>query len=235
MSTKGRVLLVEDDAETRDLVADALHADGFEVEPHGRADAARRALGGGMIDAVVLDVWLPDANGIELCQEWRRSGARVPILMLTARSDIRSRVAGLDAGADDYLTKPFAVAELRARLRALVRRGPRRSIDRRFKGGEVSVDFERRQAWVGGEEVPLTRRELEVMARLARAGGDAVARKDLLEDIWGAVTAEATASLEVILARLRRKLERGGRGSLIRTVRGYGYALHARDDLEDAS
>jgi len=222
-------LLVEDDADTRELVACALAADGFEVEAYARAKAAERAVAGGDVGAIVLDVSLPDANGLDVCREWRRTGADAPILMLTARCDVSSRVAGLDAGADDYLTKPFAVAELRARLRALVRRSARRSVDRVFKAGAITIDFERRQAWVGQEEVPLTRRELDVAARLVRGAGGVVARKELLADLWGERSADATASLEVILARLRRKLERGGRGSLIRTVRGIGYAIQSPD------
>jgi DNA-binding response OmpR family regulator len=174
---------------------------------------------------VILDVWLPDANGIELCREWRENGVRTPILMLTARTDVASRVAGLDAGADDYLGKPFALAELRARMRALLRRQPQATGERVLRRSNLFVDFQRRQAWVAGVEVPLTRRELDLLERLARGRGHAVARDDLLEDVWGHATDEAAASLEVILARLRRKLEHDGKGSLIRTLRGYGYAL----------
>jgi len=174
---------------------------------------------------VVLDLALPDASGIDLCREWRRSRVRVPILMLTARSDVASRIAGLNAGADDYLGKPFAVAELQARLRALLRRAPRSEEDWILKRGDVTVDFQRRQAWVGGEEVPITRREIEVLARIASSHGRAVAREDLLEEVWGEANEEAAASLEVMVSRLRRKLERGGRVAVIRTIRGHGYAL----------
>jgi two-component system, OmpR family, response regulator len=229
---KSRILVVEDDVETRRLVQETLSEDGFEVDAHGRAKGGESALRLGGISAVILDVWLPDANGIELCREWRKNGILLPILMLTARSDVTSRVAGLDAGADDYLGKPFALAELRARLRALLRRGHRQPVDRVFRRNDVVVDFQKRQAWVAGGEVPLTRREIDVLARLARGDGDAVAREDLLEDVWGESTAEATASLEVILARLRRKLERRGKGTLIRTIRGYGYALLGGDSGE---
>jgi DNA-binding response OmpR family regulator len=221
----GRILLVEDDPETRDVIAAALRADGFEVDVEGRAQDARRALRAYEVALVILDVWLPDANGIDLCREWRASGVRTPILMLTARTDVASRVAGLDAGADDYVGKPFALAELRARLRALLRRGPQTTGERLLRRPNLTVDFQRRQAWVAGAEVPLTRRELDLLERLARGRGHAVARDDLLGDVWGEATEEAAASLEVILARLRRKLERGAKGSLIRTLRGYGYAL----------
>ena len=220
-----RILLVEDDAETRAAVARALADDGHQVTSVDRGEAGTRALDSGEIAAVILDVFLPDASGIDLCRAWRASGVRVPVLMLTARTDVSSRVKGLDAGADDYLGKPFALSELRARLRALLRRGADPESRRVLRLGSVSLDFGRRQAFVGKTEVPLTRREIDVLERLAWARGHAVSRADLLDEIWGESTPEAAASLEVIVARVRRKLERGDRESLIRTVRGFGYAL----------
>jgi two-component system, OmpR family, response regulator len=222
---EGRVLVVEDDPETREVVARALREDGFSVEAQARAASGTRAMQKGGVSAVILDVWLPDGSGIDMCRAWRSRGLDVPILMLTARTDVGSRVAGLEAGADDYLGKPFALAELRARLRALLRRGPRSSRERVLRRGDVVVDFARRQAFAAETEVPLTRREIEVLERLFRGGGHAVARDDLLDEIWGEASDAAAASLEVILARLRRKLERDRKGVLIRTVRGFGYAL----------
>ena len=227
-----RVLLVEDDVPTRILVKKALVEEGHTVEVHGSGAAGTRAVLAGGFAAVVLDVLLPDASGIELCREWRRRRIRVPILMLTARSDVASRVAGLDAGADDYLGKPFALAELKARLRAMLRRDATPERDWVLRRGDVTVDFRRRRAWVGGSEVPITRREIEVLARLASSRGRAVARDDLLEEIWGEATAEAAASLEVIVSRLRSKLEGAGRGALVRTIRGHGYALAGGPDEE---
>jgi two-component system OmpR family response regulator len=224
-----KIVVIEDDAETREAVRRALAEDGFDVETHGRASTGHDAMVQGSVAAVILDVSLPDGNGIDACREWRRNGLRTPILMLTARTDVGSRVAGLDAGADDYLGKPFALAELRARLRALLRRGPAAASNRVLRRAEIVVDFERRQAWVAGIEVPLTRRELDVLERLARGGGHAVARNDLLEEVWGEASPETAASLEVILARLRRKLELDGKGMLIRTIRGFGYALAATE------
>jgi two-component system, OmpR family, response regulator len=226
---RGRILLLEDDAEMRDVVAAALEEEGYDVVAHARARGGERVLRAGGVAAVILDVWLPDGNGIDLCRGWRQSGLDVPVLMLTARTDVGSRVAGLDAGADDYLGKPFALAELRARLRALLRRGPHSTEERVLRHADVVVDFHRRQAWVAGAEVPVTRREIEVLERLARSRGRAVAREDLLEQVWGDATQEAAGSLEVIVARLRRKLEREKRGTLIRTVRGFGYALVTQD------
>jgi two-component system, OmpR family, response regulator len=219
------VLVVEDDAETRRVVEEALAADGHRVTAVGQGEAGGKILRAGGIAAVVLDVGLPDGSGIDLCREWRRAGIRVPILILTARTDVSSRVKGLDAGADDYIGKPFALSELRARLRALLRRGTRPVAEQVLERGPLRVDFGRRQAWVGSAEVPLTRRELEVLERLFWAKGHAVSRDDLLEEVWGKATPETAASLEVIIARLRRKLEGGAGTVLIRTLRGYGYAL----------
>jgi two-component system OmpR family response regulator len=220
-----RVAIVEDDREMRELLRDALGGEGYAVTAVGDGESASALVHGGGVDLVILDVWLPDANGVDLCRTWRRSGLRIPILMLTARTDVAARVAGLEAGADDYLGKPFALAELRARLSALLRRGARPLRGEVFRRGPVTVDFGRRQAWIAGEEVAITRRELEVLERLAEAGGRAVSRDDLLQDVWGESTKEAAASLEVMVARLRRKLERPGGSPLVRTVRGYGYAI----------
>jgi len=222
------VLVVEDDSETREVVAAALTAEGRRVLAVGRAVAASQALRAGDVDAAILDVFLPDGNGIELCRQWRRDGLAVPILVLTARGDIGARVEGLDAGADDYLVKPFAVSELRARVRALLRRARHGRAERVFEHGPLRVNFARREVRLAGAEVPLTRRELDVLERLCSAGGHAVARDDLLEDVWGDATPKTAASLEVIVARLRHKLEPMGAGTLIRTLRGFGYALAGR-------
>jgi two-component system, OmpR family, response regulator len=227
-----RVAVVEDDREMRELLREAVGNQGYTVTAVGTAAAAETVVLGGEVDAVILDVWLPDADGVDLCRGWRRAGLRMPILMLTARTDVAARVAGLDAGADDYLGKPFALAELRARLAALLRRGGRPLRGELFRRGPVTVDFGRRQAWVAGQEVAITRRELEVLERLAEAGGRAVSRDDLLQDVWGESTREAAASLEVMVARLRRKLERPGGSALVRTVRGYGYAIVSGGDAE---
>jgi two-component system OmpR family response regulator len=226
-----RVAVVEDDREMRELLREALGNEGYAVTAVGSGAAANETVRGGDVDAVILDVWLPDADGVELCRAWRRSGLRIPILMLTARTDVAARVSGLEAGADDYLGKPFALAELRARLTAL-RRGGRPLRGELFRRGPVTVDFGRRQAWVGGQEVAITRRELEVLERLAEAGGHAVSRDDLLQDVWGEATRETAASLEVMVARLRRKLERPGGSAIVRTVRGYGYAVVSGEDAD---
>lgn len=218
-------VVVEDDPETRAFVSRALEEEGLEVRAAARAEAARALLRDSAADLVVLDVGLPGPSGFELCAELRREGHGVPILMLTARSDVASRVEGLEMGADDYLGKPFALAELRARVRALLRRARTAPPSALVEHAGVRVDVRRRRAFRGGEELPLTRRELDLLVRLLRAGGVVVPREALLEDVWGRGTPEAAASLEVIVSRLRRKLPRSGGGSLVRNVRGVGYAL----------
>jgi DNA-binding response OmpR family regulator len=219
-------VVVEDDPETRSFVARALQEEGLEVRTAGRAESARSLVREGDVDLVVLDVGLPGASGFELCAEIRREGSGVPILMLTAHSDVGSRVEGLETGADDYLGKPFALAELKARVRALLRRTRPGTAESVLEHAGVRVDLRRRRAFRGNEEIPLTRRELDLLARLVRARGVVVPREVLLEDLWGQDTPEAAASLEVIVSRLRRKLPRGAEGtSLVRNVRGVGYSI----------
>lgn len=219
------VVVVEDDAETREFVARALAEEGLDVRVAARAEPARALLRDGGVGLVVLDVGLPGATGFDLCEELRREGFDVPILMLTARSDVASRVEGLEKGADDYLGKPFALAELRARVRALLRRARTAPPAAIVEHAGIRVDLRRRRAFRGDEELPLTRRELDLLVRLMKARGVVVPREALLEDVWGRDTPEAAASLEVIVSRLRRKLPRPDGGSLVRNVRGVGYAL----------
>ena len=219
------VVVVEDDAETREFVARALAEEGLDVRVAARAEPARALLRDGGVGLVVLDVGLPGATGFDLCEELRREGFDVPILMLTARSDVASRVEGLEKGADDYLGKPFALAELRARVRALLRRARTAPPAAIVEHAGIRVDLRRRRAFRGDEELPLTRRELDLLVRLLKARGVVVPREALLEDVWGRDTPEAAASLEVIVSRLRRKLPRPDGGSLVRNVRGVGYAL----------
>jgi two-component system OmpR family response regulator len=226
-----RILVVEDDATTRDALARALRLDGHRVETAARGEAASRLLQTPPWGAVVLDLGLPDGSGLDWCREWRRRGDSFPILILTARGDVGSRVEGLDAGADDYLGKPFALSELKARVRALLRRARDGGSHRLLAHGDLRIDFAKRRALAGPNEVPITRREFEVLERLAGARGRVVAKEDLLEELWGEATPETAASLEVIITRLRRKLDRGAAESLIRTLRGEGYAIQVRSDL----
>jgi len=221
--------VVEDDAATRDLLADALRSEGFAVLKAARGASVIDILREQPCAALILDVGLPDGSGIDWCREWRRRGVTLPVLMVTARADLDSRVCGLDAGADDYLGKPFALSELKARVRALLRRAGGGAPGRVFSRGALRVDFARRRATKAGREVPLTRREFEVLERLTDARGRVVAKNDLLDELWGDATPQSAASLEVIVGRLRRKLHAEVHDGLIRTVRGLGYAIEMVD------
>lgn len=214
-----RILVVDDDDVVQSAVARALRADGHVVVAAGDLQTAREHVFLG-IDLVVLDLRLPDGFGLELCLELRREGASSPVLLLTALTDVAQRVAGLDAGADDFMAKPFSIAELRARVRALGRRGP---TPRGFRLvlGDVELDFGGRDARRAGQPVSLTAREWSILELLARRSGRVVRHSDLLEGVWGEVNEVVADTLGVLVGRLRRKLGT----DLIRTFRGEGYAL----------
>lgn len=216
------LLVVDDHPELLDLVSRALSRDDHVVRTAATLACAREAIAARVPDVLILDVALPDGTGVHLCRELRRDRATLPILLLTAHGEVGERVAGLDAGADDFLPKPFAVAELRARVRALGRRGPleRATIARL---GEVELDFGRRRAAQGGDEVPLTAREWSLLELLVMRSGHVVPRGEILESVWGESSHAANASLDVIIARLRRKLAL----TSLRTVRGAGYMLES--------
>ena len=219
-----RILIVEDNVEVRTFVESILRQEGHE--PHGvatRAEAEEAFRHGGFAGAV-LDWMLPDGSGVELCRKLRSAGNATPVLILTARGEVEDRVAGLDAGADDYLKKPFAAAELKARVRALLRRGPRLTEDV-VRFGTVEVHVSARRVVAEGKEILLTAREFAIVEELARAHGRVLPRTTLLLAVWGTDDAAAAASLEVLIARIRRKLAAAGAPDLIRTMRGVGYAL----------
>lgn len=214
-----RVLVIDDDPDVRSVVARALEGDGHALVTASTLKGARDAVGEG-VDLVVLDLGLPDGRGLELCRELREVGSSIPILILTAMTAVATRVEGLDAGADDFLSKPFAVAELRARVRAL---GRRRELPRQltYVHGSVRLDLAGRRATRDGRDVPVTAREWSILEVLAGRAGRVVPRDELLEGVWGDITETAAGSLEVLIARLRRKLG----SELIETLRGRGYML----------
>lgn len=214
------VLVVDDDPELCELVETALERDGHAVSAAGSLAQSRTALGKRIPDVVVLDLGLPDGSGIELCEELRARGVEVPVLILTASGEVSARVRGLDAGADDYLVKPFAVAELRARVRALGRRRER-PVQARLERGDVVLDLGARRAWRRDLEVTLTAKEWAIVEALARVPGEIVKRDDLLRAVWGEPSDAAAASFGVLLSRIRRKLGHDA----IRTVRGEGHGL----------
>lgn len=217
-----RILLVEDNARVVASVAHSLAEAGHVVLSAPTATRAREALERERFELLILDVGLPDGSGLALCRELREGGAVTPILVLTARNDVDDRVAGLDAGADDYLGKPFSSVELRARVRALGRRGPRWTESTRSFGA-LTIDRDRRVVLRAGERVPLTAREFDLVAVLAWADGRVVLRDDVLDTVWGEATERTSASLDVLLGRARRKLASDD-GEVIRTIRNVGYA-----------
>jgi DNA-binding response OmpR family regulator len=214
------LLVVDDQPELRDMLARAFERESHRVSLAGSLEEARGSLAAEPPDVIVLDVELPDGSGVDLCRELRREDVRIPILLLTAHGEVRQRVEGLDAGADDFLPKPFAVAELRARVRALGRRGP---IERGtvVTIADVELDLGACVATRDGEEIPVTAREWAILKLLAAKPGRVVSRATILDSVWDDVSGAASASLDTLIARIRRKLGAGA----IRTVRSEGYAL----------
>lgn len=218
-----RILLVEDSERVAATVGQGLRTGGCSVVVAASLRAADDAFESQRFDVAVVDIGLPDGSGLEWCRATRERGASVPVLLLTARNGVSDRVAGLDAGADDYLGKPFSMDELLARVRALARRGPRWSESvRRF--GAMTIDRDRRQVTIGDARLPLTARELDIVALLAWRDGRVVPRDEVLEAVWGEATDRVGASLDVLLARIRRKLAEQGIREAVRTVRQVGYA-----------
>lgn len=215
-----RLLLVDDATDLLDLVTRSLSRDGHEVQTAVTLEQARQLLSTSTPDVVILDLELPDGSGIDLCRQLRQAGNTVPVLLLTAHGEVHRRVTGLDAGADDFVAKPFAMAELRARVRALGRRGP---MDRpsTIELGTLMIDLASRRAFDAGREIPVTGREWAVLELLLGRRGRVVSRAAILEVVWGDEGEGANASLDVIMMRIRRKLGT----SLIRTVRGEGYVI----------
>lgn len=218
-----RTLLVEDNERLSSVIVRALRHVGHTVELAATCARAREELP--HVELAIVDVGLPDGSGLDLCRQARATGIDVPVLILTARNGVADRVAGLDAGADDYLGKPFAVEELVARVRALGRRGPRLAEARRTFG-DLVIDRERRSVTKGGAAVPLTPRELDLVVLLAWRDGRVVSRADILEIVWGDADERNAPSLEVLVRRIRRKVGEDA----VRTVRNAGYAWGARSN-----
>jgi two-component system OmpR family response regulator len=219
-----RLLLVEDERKLLKALRAGLEAEGYEVETAATGTEAERRLAEPGFDAVVLDRMLPGRDGVQLLAGLRAAGRTVPVLMLTARDAVEDRVAGLDAGADDYLVKPFQFAELLARLRSLLRRG-RGGREIVLAAGDLTVDLlDRRVTW-DGREVELRPREYEVLVYLLRRRGEVVTREMLGRDVWADQDYPLTNVIDVTVANLRKALERAGGPPLVRTVRGAGFVL----------
>jgi DNA-binding response OmpR family regulator len=219
-----RVLVVEDEPKMRRILQRDLATEGYDVTAAATGDEGQAALAGGGFDAVVLDWLLPGRDGHELLTDLRRSGSRVPVLLLTARDTVEDRGAGLDRGADDYLVKPFATAELLARVRALLRRGTDDRVNV-LRAGDLEADLLERRVRRAGQEVPLRAREFEVLVYLMRHAGRAVTRDMLGRDVWHEPDHNLTNVIDVTMTQLRRKLDRAGLPAPVETVRGVGFRL----------
>ena len=224
--TAARVLLVEDELSIAEPFALALARNGFEPLIARTAAEALRLGVEADPDVVLLDIGLPDGDGRDVCRELRRV-SDVPIIMLTARGTVTDRVVGLELGADDYVVKPFAAGEVISRIRAVLRRGRTvSSSPRMLVVRELSLDVEARRAWLAGAELDLTRKEYDLLARLARDAGRVVSRETLMSDVWDENWFGSTKTLDVHVSGLRRKLgDDPGSAGLIQTVRGVGFRL----------
>ncbi|MGD0288187.1 MAG: response regulator transcription factor [Candidatus Binataceae bacterium] len=220
----GRLLIVEDEADLQKSLRLGLSEDGFTVTCADSAESAERILADQTFDAIVLDLRLPGKDGIDLLRELRAAGNQTPVLALTARGSLDDRVIGLDSGADDYLTKPFAFAELIARLRALLRRHANIA-QSTLKIADLEFDTVRRRAARGGRDLGLSPKETILLELLMRNAGQPVTRTMIAEVVWGSAYNDFTNLIEVFVNRLRQKINDGAGDSLIVTVRGVGYSM----------
>lgn len=218
-----KLLVVEDEKPTAAFLRRGLSEEGFAVDVAGDADSADAAVQVNDYDAILLDVMLPGGDGFSLCRRWRANGVQAPILFLTARDDVADRVRGLDRGGDDYLVKPFAFAELLARVRALLRRRQTIPASAQLQVGDLVVDTNRKQVTRGGQVIGLTMREYQVLEYLVQHAGEVVTRTNLWEHVWDSQSVPDSNVVDVYVRYLRNKL--GRTPDLIRTVRGGGYVL----------
>src|SRR4051795_4561572 len=220
-----RILVVDDEPAVREAVDRALRLDGYRTELAQDGRAALTALASAPPDALVLDVLMPDVDGLEVCRRLRAAGDRTPVLMLTARDAVADRVRGLDAGADDYLVKPFALEELLARVRALLRRARDGEEGGVLRFADLVLDPVSYEVTRGDRLIELTRTEHLLLELFLRNPRQVLTRSVIFERVWGYDFGYASNSLDVYVGYLRRKTEQGGRPRLIQTIRGVGYAL----------
>jgi two-component system response regulator MprA len=221
------LLVVDDDASVREALALVLSLDGFEVTTAGDGREAIRTLSVGQPDAVILDVLMPGLDGLEVCRRMRATGDRTPVLMLTARTEVSERVAGLEAGADDYLAKPFAREELIARLRALLRRTGWGGDEEVLRFEDLELDPRAHEVRRGDRLLELTRTEFLLLELLMSHPRQVLTRGTIFDRVWGYDFGPSSNSLEVYVGYLRRKTEADGGHRLVHTVRGVGYVLRA--------
>lgn len=219
------ILVVDDDPALRSALDRALKLEGYRVSFAHDGRQALQMMTGGSQDAVILDLGLPLMDGIEVCRRVRERGDRTPVLMLTARDAVSDRVEGLDAGADDYLVKPFALDELLARVRALLRRTVATPAEAILKFADVVLDLQTMEVRRGKRELELTRTEFRLLELFMRNPRVVLSRSRIFEEVWGYDFGASSNALEVYVSYLRRKLEADGEPRLIHTVRGVGYTL----------
>jgi DNA-binding response OmpR family regulator len=222
-----RILLVEDEPRAAQMLAKGLREAAYAVDVVGDGERAVYQTSIADYDAIILDVVLPLKDGLAVCREIRREGSVVPVLMLTARDAVEARIAGLDSGADDYLTKPFDFGELLARLRAVIRRGRRPLTPSIVRVGPLELDTRARRAFRRGEPLVLTAREYALLEHLVLHAEEVVGRADIAEHVWDSPYETMSNVIDVCVQRLRRKIDDHGRPSLIVTRRGEGYMLSA--------
>src|SRR4051812_26851344 len=226
--TSGRILVVDDEPAVRQALERALALAGYQVDVAADGMDAIDQLTASSPDAIVLDVLMPRLDGLEVCRRLRAAGDHTPILMLTARHAVSDRVAGLDAGADDYLVKPFALDELLARLRALLRRSGSAESAEILAFADLRMDLATREVTRGDLDIPLTRTEFLLLELFLRNPRRVLTREIIFDRVWGYDFGTNSNSLEVYVSYLRRKTEEGGRPRLIHTVRGVGYVMREK-------
>ncbi|MFZ4515113.1 MAG: response regulator transcription factor [Acidimicrobiia bacterium] len=222
-----RILIAEDDRAARESLVRALELEGYDVTAVSNGALALEVIPGANPDVLVLDVMMPDVDGLTVCRSVRAKGNHVPILMLTARTETSDRVVGLDAGADDYLPKPYVLDELLARLRALRRSAPVEA-DPTLQLADLRIDLEGRRAWRGDRELDLTKTEFDLLVLLVRNAGVVLDHSTIYDHIWGYDFGPDSKNLAVYIGYLRRKTEEGNESRLIDTVRGVGYVARIR-------
>lgn len=224
-----RMLIIDDDARTRAFVAEGLRQQGQTVDEAADGDTGLHLALDGDYDAIVVDRMMPGLSGLDAVRSMRASGLKTPVLMLTALGAVDDRVDGLNAGADDYLVKPFAFSELSARIQALIRRPPLADQTQRHAVGDLVVNVAAHRATRAGQVLDLTPHEFKLLERLARNAGQAVTRTMLLESLWGFHFDPRANLIDAHISRLRAKVDRGFEGNLIQTIRGVGYVLKQAD------
>lgn len=222
-----KLLLVEDEKKMASFIERGLKEEGFVVDVAYDGEAGWDYVSANDYDAVVLDLMLPKMNGIALCGKIREKGLQLPVLMLTARDAVEDKVKGLDAGADDYLTKPFAFDELLARLRALLRRPRALEKEVVLTAGDVKLDLLARRAWIKDHEAVLSQKEFALLEFLVRKKGEVVSRAQIAEQVWDLHFDPMSNTIDVFINFLRKKIDQGRDKSLIETVRGSGYRFLA--------